>query len=312
MKQKHIVILGCEGQLGRSLVHLGLDEHLHPIPSNILLYDDLESRIKFVVERAKGERVFVINCAAVSNVDECEQYPAKAFLTNAYAVGALAEICRNQHATLIHISSNFVFGNEEGLIFNASVSNATYAGPLNTYGYVKSLAEELIEGEIDGCYIVRTSWLFSRFGKFLPSIVNRIRNNEEVKATDKIVSVPTSTYSLSNYLYALIGEIVKEQQPVSRIQHFVNSGQASQLEYFYEIVKDADSTGMLSLSVASPVITAVSYEEMYKNKAQRPRTSVLSTAGCFTINTIPWHAALYIEMKALAERKSKAAFFRVD
>src|SRR6185437_11392759 len=99
----------------------------------------------------------VINCAAFTDVEAAETSPNMAELLNGYAVETLAKICKRENVTLVHFSTEMVFGQEDSKGYDELTAPIK---PLNIYGRSKLLGEKLLARSYDKHYLVRTSWMF--------------------------------------------------------------------------------------------------------------------------------------------------------
>lgn len=136
---------------------------------------------------------FVINAAAYTAVDACEDEKELAFKLNGEAPGYLAEVCKEQNAILLHISTDYVFDGEK---MNGYIENDKPA-PVNVYGESKLKGEELIMEKMDDYYIVRTSWLFGENGQnFVDTMLKLGKEKNEINVVDDQIGSPTYTKDL--------------------------------------------------------------------------------------------------------------------
>ena len=109
----NILVTGANGQLGNEMRIVSKNSSDRYIFTDVEELDILDR--KAVMDCVKREKIeVVVNCAAYTNVDKAEDEPAFAEKLNATAVGYLAEACKDNGATLIHISTDYVFGGNEG------------------------------------------------------------------------------------------------------------------------------------------------------------------------------------------------------
>ena len=168
----------------------------------------------------------VINCAAYTQVDKAEDDEETAHLINATAVGILAEACANNNATLIHISTDYVFN---GCSFVPYTEEALTA-PLGVYGRSKRKGEELIE--VSGCdyLIFRTAWLYSSFGNNFVKTISRLSGErEELKVVFDQVGSPTYAADLAETIILLINE--NKIYNSKNIYHYSNEGVCSWYDF---------------------------------------------------------------------------------
>jgi dTDP-4-dehydrorhamnose reductase len=154
---KHVV-LGAAGQLGRELCARMPGEvvGLTRDRADLTRPETLRSTL------AELRPDFVINCAAYNFVDRAEAEPETSFAVNAWGVRALATVCRDLACTLVHFSSDYVFGLETG---RATPYHETDPpGPLSVYGLSKLAGEYLIRAECSKHIIIRTCGLYGVWG----------------------------------------------------------------------------------------------------------------------------------------------------
>lgn len=151
----NILVTGANGQLGR---HMRL---LAPGSAHTWLFTDVEelditSREAVTAFVKENGINIIVNCAAYTNVDKAESDEATAMRINGDAVGYMAEALNDAGGTLIHFSTDYVFG---GTMYNTPCSEDMEANPTGAYGRTK-LAGEKAAGR---CHhlIFRTSWLYS-------------------------------------------------------------------------------------------------------------------------------------------------------
>lgn len=196
-----ILVTGSEGQLGRSLQKIVPD---YPdfqfvfTNSNTLNIAD-----KTVVDKIFTENTFhyCVNCAAYTNVEGAEKDPKKAFAINFEGVRNLAIACREYEVTLIHLSTDYVFdGEKKGAYTVRDTPN-----PINVYGQSKLAGERYVQKELSAYFIIRTSWLYSQFGKnFYKTILQKARTESVIRVTDKQIGCPTHAGTLATFVMNLI------------------------------------------------------------------------------------------------------------
>jgi dTDP-4-dehydrorhamnose reductase len=190
----------------------------------------------------------VINAAAYTDVDGCEDKQELAFQVNGYGPGHIAEACFIVGAKLVHFSTDYVFDGSKKEYVESDIPN-----PVNVYGHSKLLGENKIIGNIDDYRIIRTSWLFGVHGKnFVETMLRLSREMDTVKVVKDQFGKPTYTMDLANK----VKEIV-ELDP--GIYHVTNDGICSWYEFASSIIDN--------------VISCTSEE--FPRKAKRPRYSVL-------------------------------------
>ena len=209
---------------------------------------------------------YCINCAAYTNVEQAEKTPEIAFKVNAEAVKNLAETCKKTNTILIHISTDYVFDGKK----NAPYTELDTPNPINEYGKSKLLGEQYIQEILKQYFIIRTSWIYSNFGKnFLKTIVKNLDENNPLKITTSQVGAPTSTYNLAKFIYFLINEETTE----FGVYHFSDKEVISWFDFAKAIVNTYNQS---KLYLVSPTKKDAS-------KTARPKLSALNNHKRFKI-----------------------------
>lgn len=256
----NILVTGANGQLGNEMRRLGAVS-----PHNYLFTDVAELDITdaaAVGELMRRERIdIVVNCAAYTNVERAEEDEATAHLLNCEAVRNMAEAAAATGATLIHVSTDYVFDGQGHLPYREEDPTS----PLGAYGRTKLAGEQAV---IDsGCkyLIFRTAWLYSEFGNnFLKTMLRLTAEREELKVVFDQIGTPTYAGDLALAIFAIIeGERYAGNEGV---YHFTNEGVTSWYDFAVEIAAAAGHDACRIL----PCHTAE-----FPTKAARPAYSVL-------------------------------------
>ena len=255
------LILGADGQLGLSLQQVLSQENIPFKPLGRLSLD-IRNREQCLQVFNELRPSVVINCAAWTAVDLAEDFEGDAFSINCDGVRNIAIACRDVSATLVHISTDYVF---------SGVSESPYeidapTSPSSVYGRSKLCGEKAIQEEIpDSFYIFRTAWLYSQFkGNFVKTMIRKALSHSPVRVVADQIGQPTEATDLARHII----DVVTSKAPVG-IFHGTNSGQASWYELTLEI--------FTALNVDKELVTPVETSE-YPTKATRPKYSVLSHA----------------------------------
>lgn len=276
----NILITGANGQLGTSLQQISAPE------GDKYIYTDVEQlditcRDK-VFDCVIGNNIdVIINCAAYTNVDRAEDEPQLANLINNIAVENLALASAKASATLIHISTDYVFG---GNTHNTPCNELVDVHPTSVYGATKLAGEQAILRS--GCQhiIIRTAWLYSPYGKnFLKTMLNLTAEREQVSVVFDQVGTPT----YAAHLAAAIRYIVDTRQLHNTgLYHYSNQGVCSWYDFAHAI---ASLTGHTQCKV-NPC-----YSSQFPSKVVRPAYSVLDKTkitNTFGIDIPHWFDAL--------------------
>jgi dTDP-4-dehydrorhamnose reductase len=226
----------------------------------------------------------LVNMAALTNVDYCEEHPDEAFSINARAPGELAAICKAKGARIIQLSTDYVFGGDDpGLRTEDEVPS-----PLGIYGRAKLAGERAVLDAFPGNIVVRTSWVF---GPGKPSFPDRIlrlaRENGKLQAVADKWSCPCYNEDFARWLEMLLG-----YPEASGIYHLCNSGVCSWHEYATETLAVARELGV---PIADAEVEPLAMKDMKRFISPRPVHSALS-CGRFTKLTghvpRPWQDAM--------------------
>ena len=274
-----ILVTGGNGQLGSAL-RLASAESSHRYVFTDVEELDITSAaaVEAFFEREKVD--VVVNCAAYTAVDLAEENEAQADLINHRAVALLAEACKRHNATLIHISTDYIFSGEADAPYKEDAEPA----PLSVYGRTKLLGERAIAES--GCkhIILRTAWLYSEFGRnFFKTMQLLTATREEVRVVADQIGTPTYAGDLAA---AITYIIESEQLSKCGIYHYTNEGICSWYDFACEIARLSGHT----TCKVTPCTTAD-----YLTKAHRPHYSVLDKSKFVTTFglTIPdWRMSL--------------------
>ena len=232
----------------------------------------------------------VINCAAYTAVDAAESHPAEAHLLNAEAPRILANAVRELDGLLVHISTDYVFGDCGALASGVRPSGTAPApwretdlpSPLGVYGRTK-LKGEIAVAE-SGCkyMVIRTAWLYSEFGKnFCKTILKLTAERPEIRVVNDQFGTPTYAGDLAETILRIIPKFTR-----SGIWHYTNAGQCSWYDFARSIATEAGHSGCR----IDPCTTAE-----YPTPARRPAWSVLDKtriAEDFGIAPLAWEESL--------------------
>ena len=223
----NILVTGSNGQLGNEL-RLVVDEK--DKINNYFFTDvaDLDITNKNDVSNffVTNNIDIVVNCAAYTNVDKAEDDKEKADLINYIGPKNLAEVCRERNGFLIHISTDYVFDGTK----NTPYTESDETKPLGVYGETKLKGENAIINS--GCeyVIIRTSWLYSSFGKnFLKTMKKLTAEKESLKVVFDQVGTPTYAGDLANVIHKII--LKNDGNIKNQIYHFSNEGVCSWYDF---------------------------------------------------------------------------------
>lgn len=228
----------------------------------------------------------VINTAAYTAVDAAEENEDLAFQVNAGGAENVAKAAETVGATLIHISTDYVF---DGLRSTPYPPEAP-TNPINVYGASKLEGEKLALAAAPSAAIIRAGWLYSTTGKnFVSSILTALRGSRSLSVVTDQKGCPTSAHEFAVVLWKMSGAGLRG------IYHWSNSGSGSWYDFAREIASVGRKLGMLG---EEPEIRPITTAE-YPRRAKRPAYSVLDStklAGALEVSPTSWQQALLRDM----------------
>ncbi|MCF2447061.1 dTDP-4-dehydrorhamnose reductase [Dyadobacter sp. CY345] len=281
-----IVVLGASGQLGNCLKKVAEETGISDIsfPSekdgNILEPELLN----LLFQKEKPE--FVINCAAYTAVDKAEDEIDICRKVNRDGAENIAKACQQHDATLIHVSTDFVFkGNVPQLL-----SETDSAEPENIYGLTKLEGEEAIAAVLTKHFTLRTSWLYSEFGNnFVKTMLRLGKERDELGVIIDQAGSPTYAIDLAGAIFNIINSGSSEYG----IYHYSNEGVTSWFDFAKTI---------FAISNTDVYVKPVKTVE-YVTKAVRPAYSVMDKSkikNTFGIKIPYWTDSLKVCISRLS------------
>ena len=275
---KKILVTGANGQLGQCLQKISsqFEEFEFIFTDSETLDITIKEEVNdFFWQNAPD---FCINAAAYTAVDLAETDVEKAFLVNADGAENLAEACAENNAQFIHVSTDYVFDGENNLAY----TEEDFTNPLGVYGASKLAGDELAL-EVNPCSVIlRTSWVYSEFGKnFVKTMLNLFATKEELSIVADQFGQPTN----ANDLAEAIMKIIKSEKITPGIFNFSNLGRISWFDFAEKIAE---------LSEAKIKLNAIETSQ-YPTPAKRPKNSVLDLdkiSKTYAIQLKPWEESL--------------------
>ena len=269
----NILITGANGQLGncmRNAVDKASHDTQRPRHNTYIFTDVAELDITDAEAVTKAVRdndiKVIVNCAAYTNVDKAETDRDFAELLNAKAVRNLADAVKANDGTLIHVSTDYVFG---GSLGNTPRTEEEPVNPTGIYGETKLHGEQQIVESGAKAIIIRTAWLYSEYGKnFVKTMLNLISSKPELKVVFDQVGTPTYAQDLADTIHDII-----ENHKIDGnegVYHYSNEGVCSWYDFTKMISniagnKECDIQPCHSNEFPSPVIRP-SYSVLDKTK----------------------------------------------
>jgi dTDP-4-dehydrorhamnose reductase len=223
----NILVTGAKGQLGNEL-HLVVEDNNKINQYFFTDVSELDITVKSAVAAyLESNKIdIVVNCAAYTNVDKAEDDRENADLINHIGPKNLAEVCRERNGFLIHTSTDYVFDGTK----NTPYTETDETKPLGVYGETKLRGENAIINS--GCeyVIIRTSWLYSSFGKnFLKTMQKLTAEKESLNVVFDQVGTPTYAGDLADVIYKII--LKNDGNIKNQIYHFSNEGVCSWYDF---------------------------------------------------------------------------------
>ena len=294
-----VLVTGANGQLGQSIQSIsGKYPEIDFVfcSSSDLDITNLEN-CQVVFDEFKPQ--FCINAAAYTAVDKAESEPAKAFDINANGAENLAITCKKFNTILIHISTDFVFDAyfSEGIAYydrelrlplksNLGLTETDVPFPSGVYGLTKLQGEQAIQANWDKHFIIRTSWVYSKFGNnFMKTMLRLASERDRLSVVADQIGTPTNAVDLAEVLIVIIVSSFKFQVSSFGIYNFSNEGQCSWYDFANEIFRQKG----VSIDL-KPIPTSA-----YPTPAKRPAYSVLDKTkirSTFDIKINDWQTSL--------------------
>jgi dTDP-4-dehydrorhamnose reductase len=282
-----ILVTGAGGMLGRDVV-LAAGNAGHDVVgfghTELDVTDPAALGAKFGLERPD----VVINCAAWTDVDGAEESEPAALVVNGTAAGNVAAAAAAVGASVVYVSSDYVFDGSKG----APYVETDQTAPLSAYGRTKLAGEEATAVANKRHFVVRSSWLFGMGGSnFVETMLRLASTQNEVLVVRDQVGSPTYTWHLAYGIVRLIEGVE------FGIHHMAAGGACSWYDFAREIFDQA--------KVECLVLSATT--DMLGRPAPRPAYSALESQREHAIELPPWRDGLsaYLSQRA-AEQEATA------
>ncbi len=288
-----ILVFGAKGQVGSELCALAA---CRGVEAKGLAHENVDITDLAAVEaavRAARPRL-VVNAAAYTAVDRAESEEAQAFAVNAHGAEAIARAAERAGCPVIHLSTDYVFdGTKPGAYVETDAT-----APLGAYGRSKAEGEERVRAENPHHIVLRTAWVYSRYGgNFLKTMLRLARERDELKVVADQRGCPTSTIDIAEAILA-IDHVVTKGAACYGTYHFAGTGATTWHGFASAIVAaQAEATGR------RPEVRAITTAD-YPTPARRPANSELDSglfAEVFGVRAHDWRARTTETVAALLE-----------
>jgi dTDP-4-dehydrorhamnose reductase len=224
-----LLVVGAKGMLGRDLMGI---LHSSLLNDEVIGWDieeiDIEREEETISKIENLRPDIVINVAAYTDVDRCELDEEKAFVINAEGMKHVALAASRCRAKVVYLSTDYVFdGNKKEPYLESDPPR-----PLNVYGCSKLKGEQYVQELVNDSLIIRTQWLYGRYGKnFVTSILRQSREKKVLSIVNDQMGSPTYTADLAKAISVLI------QFDSQGIFHVANSGLCTWYTFGQAILK---------------------------------------------------------------------------
>ncbi|MFH7017992.1 dTDP-4-dehydrorhamnose reductase [Flavobacterium sp. FlaQc-47] len=263
---ERILVTGANGQLGSELAVLSSNYPQYDwifADRNKITLDDLEV-LKIQLEDIQPNIIF--NCGAYTAVDKAEAEKELAFTVNHLAVELIANYSAENNVKLIHISTDYVFDGSSSTALNEDEET----NPINVYGASKRAGEIACLSENPNSIIIRTSWVYSKFGNnFVKTMQRLMQDKDSINVVNDQIGSPTYAADLAQAMIT----ILESSSWIPGIYNYSNEGEIS----WYEFALSIKEIGEYNCNVGG--IPSASYP----TPAKRPEFSLLDKKKIKTI-----------------------------
>lgn len=291
---KKILVTGCNGQLGRAIRKEYAGEAVEFINTDVVAGEDVVSLditdVDAVLKLARETKPdVIINCAAHTNVDKCEEQWDLAYQINALGPRNLSIAARELDAKMIHVSTDYVFeGNGTRPYTEFDAPN-----PVSAYGKTKLEGEKFVKEFAPKHFILRTAWLYGDGKNFVKTMLALSENHDEINVVCDQVGSPTSAVELAKMIHYLEGT------ENYGLFHATCEGDTNWADFTEEIFRKTGKSTKVNH------VTSVQYKEMNPASADRPAYSILDNYMLRLTSDYrmaDWHDALDVYLKELTEK----------
>jgi len=284
-----VLVTGANGQLGQAIQSIS---GKYPEMDFVFCSSsdlDISDKANCVAVFSKIKPNFCINAAAYTAVDKAESEPEKAYAINVTGAKNLAEACKEFGATLLHVSTDFVFDGTKITPYTED----DQPNPTGVYGQTKLDGEKAIQATFDQYYIIRTSWVYSQFANnFMKTMLRLASERDSLSVVNDQIGTPTNAVDLAEALLKIVS--INHENLTSAtcnlpslygIYNFSNEGQCS----WYDFAKKIFAINNITINL-QPIPTT-----SYPTPAKRPSYSVLDKTkikSVFKLEINNWEESL--------------------
>ncbi|MGV0966263.1 dTDP-4-dehydrorhamnose reductase [Empedobacter falsenii] len=282
---KRILVTGANGQLGQSI--LEQSKNYKEIECFFVTRNELDITNEELINHYFEDKSFdfVVNCAAYTAVDKAEDDQENAYLVNVKATEFLARITNEKGIPFIHVSTDYVFDGTEAI----PRLETDQTNPIGVYGQTKLDGENLALENNLKTIILRTAWVYSRFGNnFVKTMLRLFNDKDSISVVADQIGSPTNAIDLADAILT----IISKDDLTYGIFNYSNEGECSWFEFAQKIKEFSNSTIEIN-----PVPTSA-----YPTKAKRPAYSLLDKSKIrevYQLDIPTWEDSLKEELKHL-------------
>jgi len=292
-----VLLIGANGQVGKSFIKIAKKHGF-----KLLAISRDEWDLTITKNYSDFEKILInfnpdvlINAAAYTNVDRAEIDQDEAYAVNYISVEKMAEFSAAMSTPFIHISTDYVFDGEK----NQPYTEDDRCNPLNIYGKSKFLGDQAVIKKNPRHIIIRTSWVFSEYGKNFPkTIINAIKSNQNLSVISDQVGGPTSAICISKAIIEFLRKICIGESIEWGIYNFSGYPNVS----WYEFALEVESIAKRVNDNVKISIDKISSSESNFSKTSRPKNTTLDNSKItqtIMVKPCQWKK----ELKDLIERK---------
>lgn len=288
---KKILVTGCNGQLGRAIRKEYACEDVTFINTDVMEGDGVVALditdVNAVLALVRAEQPdVIINCAAHTNVDKCEEQWDLAYQINAIGPRNLSIAASEVDAKLVHVSTDYVFAGNG----TRPYTEFDEPGPVSAYGKTKLEGERFVKAFARKYFILRTAWLYGEGKNFVKTMLALSEKHEEVSVVCDQVGSPTSAVELAKMIHYLEGT------ENYGLFHATCEGDTNWADFAEAIFRKAGKNTRVNH------VTSQQYKEMNPASADRPAYSILENYMIKLTSDFSmahWEDALDVYMKEL-------------
>ncbi len=291
-RSRKVLILGAKGRLGAALARTYAND------SNVIAWSREEANFEnpgaVAAAVRKSEAEIVINCAALTNVDTCEEKQELAEVVNARTPAAVAQACAEIRARMIHISTDYVFDGKSNVPYTEDDETA----PLSWYGKTKQDGERGVFASAPNHAVVRVSWVFGPDrDAFVDKALQLALRGEPIRAVADKWSTPTYTLDAAEALRALFDPFAP-----GGVYHLSNHGKCSWRDWAQQAI---DAAIALGVPMKTRYVEPQKLPELAAMTAPRPINTPLSCKRLEALLGRPlrgWQEAVTSYIRLLRDR----------